>query len=463
MDSNLLSIIGMLICLAFSAFFSASETAYTSFNRSRMKTLAAEGNRRAALALRMADSYDQLLSTILVGNNIVNLSLSSIGTVMFVRLLTGTGAAPSAPAISTAVVTVVVLIFGEISPKSLAKDHAESLALAVAWPLRFFCIILTPVNALFALWKKLLSKIFKGKEDEAVTEGEVLTLVDEAHEDGSIDEYNKELIENIFEFDDLTAGEVATHRTDLVMLSGEDSMEEWDAVIRNSGFSRYPVYGEQVDDIVGILDVRTYLRLEDKSRESVMSRAVHPAYFVPENVKLDVLFRNMKARRETVAVVLDEHGGMTGIVTMTDLIECLLGEFHPEPDGEPLPVPEFEQQSDTVWLVRGDALLADVNKKLGTAIAEDEADTLSGYILGLKGTIPEDGTSFELDTDELHIRTLQIKDHTVERAELTIRSAKPEDEEAAATAAVGTVTEPPAGDNTPESGSGDARDGSATE
>ena len=175
MDSNLLSIIGMLICLAFSAFFSASETAYTSFNRSRMKTLAAEGNRRAALALRMADSYDQLLSTILVGNNIVNLSLSSIGTVMFVRLLTGTGAAPSAPAISTAVVTVVVLIFGEISPKSLAKDHAESLALAVAWPLRFFCIILTPVNALFALWKKLLSKIFKGKEDEAVTEGEVLT------------------------------------------------------------------------------------------------------------------------------------------------------------------------------------------------------------------------------------------------------------------------------------------------
>ncbi len=426
-DGSLFSIIGIVICLAFSAFFSASETAYTSFSRSRMKTLAAEGNKKAALAMRLADSYDKLLSTILVGNNIVNISASSIATVLFVRVLTDTSIAASAPAISTAVITVVVLIFGEISPKSLAKEHAEGVAMAVARPLYVLCIILTPVNALFMLWKKLLSKVFKGKAEDTVTEGEVLTLVDEAHEDGSIDEYNKELIENIFEFDDLTAGEIATHRTDLVMLSVEDSMEEWEAVINNSRFSRYPVYGERVDDIVGILDARAYFRLEDKSRETVFAQAVSPAYFVPENVKLDVLFRNMKSKREFVSVVLDEHGGTTGIVTMTDLIECLLGEFSTEPSGEEVAEPEFEQIGDAVWLVRGDALISDVNKKLGTAIDEDEADTLSGYILGLNGTIPEDGTTFELETEALHIRALRIQDHTVERAELTIKP--PHDEQ----------------------------------
>ena len=420
-DGSLLSIIGIVICLAFSAFFSASETAYTSFNRSRMKTLAAEGSKKAALALRLADSYDKLLSTILVGNNIVNISASSIATVLFVRLLTDTSISASAPAISTAVITVVVLIFGEISPKSLAKEHAGGLAIAFARPLQVLCVILTPVNALFMLWKRLLSKIFKGKAEDTVTEGEVLTLVDEAHEDGSIDEYDKELIENIFEFDDITAGEIATHRTDLVMLSEEDDMEAWDEVINHSRFSRYPIYREQVDNIVGILDARAYFRLEDKSRDTVYSQAVRQAYFVPENVKLNVLFRNMKNMREHVAVVLDEHGGTTGIVTMTDLIECLLGEFHTEiEDGEAVE-PEFEQTGDAVWLVRGDALISDVNKKLGTEIDEDEADTLSGYILGLKGTIPEDGTAFELETDELHIRVLRIQDHTVERAELTIK------------------------------------------
>lgn len=428
-DGSLPGIIGILVCLIFSAFFSSSETAYTSFSRTKMKNLAAEGKKKAALALRLSESYDKLLSTILVGNNIVNIAMSSIATILFINLLINTSAASYATAISTAVITVVVLIFGEISPKSLAKDHPEAIAMAYAPFLKFLCWILTPINGLFMLWKKLLSKIFKSKTVDTVTEGEVLTLIDEAHEDGSIDEYNKELIENIFDFDDLTAGEIATHRTDLIMLSMEDTAEEWDEVINNSRFSRYPVYGERVDDIVGILDARAYLRLDNKERTYVMEAAVRPAYFIPENVKLDVLFRNMKDAKEFFAVVLDEHGGMNGVVTMNDLIECLVGEFNNEPTAEEEPEPEFVQVDDSCWIVRGDALISDVNKKIGTSIDEDEADTLSGYILGLKGEIPEDGTTFEIETETLIIKALVIKDHTVEKAELSIKVPSDEDED----------------------------------
>ena len=252
-DGSITKLIIMLVCLAFSAFFSASETAFTSANHTKLKNLSSEGSKRASLVLKLLDNYDKLLSTILVGNNIVNILLSSVATLWFIDLLTDTNWISAASAISTAVITVVVLIFGEISPKSLAKDKPDRFAMAVAPFLQFISVILTPVNFLFMQWKKLLVLIFKPAEEEAVTEGEVLTLLDEAHEDGSIDEYNKELIENIFDFDDLSAGEIATHRTELTTLSMDESMEEWDAIIQSSNFSRYPVCGEDIDDIIGMI------------------------------------------------------------------------------------------------------------------------------------------------------------------------------------------------------------------
>ncbi len=429
-------LIGIIVCLVLSAFFSASETAFTSFNRTKMKTLAADGKKSAALAVKLAENYDKLLSTILVGNNIVNITMSSLATLLFIDLLTGTSAANSAAAISTVIITIVVLIFGEITPKSLAKDHPEGLAMAFVHPLQVLCFFLTPINALFMLWKKMISKVFKSTSVDTVTEGEVLTLIDEAHEDGSIDEYNKELIENIFDFDDLTAGEIATHRTDLMLLSVEDTIEEWDEIINNSRFSRYPIYGERVDDIIGILDARAYLRLENRDKDTVFDTVVRPPYFIPENVKLDVLFRNMKESKEFFAVVLDEHGGTSGVVTMNDLIECLVGEFNTAETTEEEIEPEFVQTAESTWVVRGDALISDVNKKLNIAIDEEEAeaDTLSGYVLGLKGTIPEDGSTFEIETDALVIKALQIKDHTVEKAEIFIKPTPSEDAEAEAPA-----------------------------
>ena len=426
-DGSTLKIVIMIVLIAFSAFFSASETAYTSFNRAKMKNLASEGNKRAVRALKLADNYDKLLSTILVGNNIVNISLSSIATIFFVECLAETTLASAAAGISTAVITVVVLIFGEISPKSLAKDHAEGLAMAIVGILRFFCIILMPINCIFMLWKKLLTKIFKAKAVDTVTEGELLTLVDEAHEDGSIDEYNKELIENIFDFDDLSAGEIATHRTELTLLDISDDMEEWDKAIVNSRYSRYPIYGESVDDIIGILDARGYLRLEDKSRENVMATVVSPAYFVPEAVKADVLFKNMREHKESLAIVLDEYGGLYGIVTTTDLVECLVGEFT-QPDDDEEEIEAIEILSDESWRIAGSASISEVEEAIGIKFEDIDSDTFSGFILGLYGSVPEDGASFELSTDTLDIHIEDIKDHKVGRAVITLRHEETEDE-----------------------------------
>ena len=426
-DGSTFYIIVMIVLVALSAFFSASETAYTSFNRNKMKNLAAEGNKRAASALKLSDNYDKLLSTILVGNNIVNISLSSLATIFFIECLAETSLASAAAGISTAVVTIVVLIFGEISPKSVAKEHAEGFAMAIASVLRCLVFILMPINAIFMLWKKLLSKIFKAKEFDTVTEGEVLTLVDEAHEDGSIDEYNKELIENIFDFDDLSAGEIATHRTELTLLDISDDMEEWDKAIVNSRYSRYPIYGESVDDIIGILDARGYLRLEDKSRENVMATVVSPAYFVPEAVKADVLFKNMREHKESLAIVLDEYGGLYGIVTTTDLVECLVGEFTQTDDDEEV-VETIEILSEESWRIAGSASISEVEEAIGIKFEDIDSDTFSGFLLGLYGSVPEDGASFELSTDTLDIHIEEIKDHKVDRAVITLRHEDSEHE-----------------------------------
>lgn len=426
-DGSLLKIILMLIFLAFSAFFSSSETAFTSFNHTKMKNLAAEGNKKAALVLKMSENYDKLLSTILVGNNIVNIALSSIATIWFMELLVSTPVAHYYSAISTIVITVVVLIFGEISPKSLAKDKPDRFCMAIAPFLRLLVGILTPINFLFMLWKKLLTKIFKPAEEEAVTEGELLTLVDEAHEDGSIDEYDKELIENIFDFDDLSAGEIATHRKDMTMLANEDSVEEWDRAINNSRFSRYPVYGENVDDIIGILDAREYFRLEDKSRESIFENAIKPAYFVPEAVKADVLFRNMKTNKESLAIVLDEYGGVRGIVTFTDLVECLVGEFA-ETNEDEEPIEQILQLEENQWQIYGSALISEVEDALDIELSDADSDTFGGFVLGLYGSIPEDGSTFDLSTETLDIQILDIQDHRIERTIVTIKQPESEEE-----------------------------------
>ena len=420
-------IIIILICLIGSAFFSGTETAFTSFNRAKMKTLADDGNKKAALSLDIADNYDKMLTTLLIGNNIVNILLSSMATLLCIDLLSKIDKQDLAATLSTVATTIIVLIFGEITPKVLAKEHSIGFTMGVAPIIKFLMIVLTPFNFLFSLWKKVLSKIFKAQTIDTVTEGEVLTLVDEAHEDGSIDEYGKEVIENIFDFDDISAAEIATHRTDLTVLFSEDPIEEWDKIIVNSRFSRYPICGENIDDIIGILDARAYLRLEEKTKETVMESAVVPAYFVPENVKADVLFHNMRDKKESIAIVLDEYSGVCGIVTMTDLIECLIGEIEEESEEETvLPI---EKIADNAWYIMGSALISDVEEELGIVMEDADSETFSGFVLGLYGSIPEDGSTFELSTETIDIDIKEIKDHKIEKALVVLKVKEDSGEE----------------------------------
>lgn len=427
-DGSSTKIIVMLICLVFSAFFSATETAFTSANQTKLKNLAAEGSRRAARVIKMSEDYDKLLSTILVGNNIVNILLSSMATLLFVDLLAGTPRAGAASAVSTVIVTVVVLLFGEISPKSLAKRRPEYFAMTVAPILNFIGIILTPVNLIFVLWRKLLNLIFKPGEVDTVTEGEVLTLVDEAHEDGSIDEYNKALIENIFDFDDLTAAEIATHRTELTTLAKDGTDEEWEEIIQHNRFSRIPVYGEDVDDIIGVLDTREYFRLEDKSRESLLENALRPAYYVPESVKADVLFRNMKKNKESMAIVLDEYGGLFGVITFTDLVQCLVGDFS-EDDEEGEEIAPIVQLEENTWQINGTVAVSELEEAIGITLEECESDTFGGFVLGIYGSIPDDDTTFELETEQMYIKVTGIKEHRIEQATVTVKKPADEDSE----------------------------------
>ena len=419
----------MLVCLVFSGFFSATETAYTSFSKTKMKTLAADGKKRAQRVLDQSENYDRLLSTVLVGNNIVNITLSSVSTMYFVALLANTSAKNMAATISTVVITIVVLLFGEISPKSIAKDHPEGFAMAVSGFLGFLIVILTPVNAIFMLWKKLLSKIFKPNEDNTVTEGELLTLVDEAHEDGSVDEYSKELIENIFDFDDISAGEIATHRTEITMLASDATIEEWEEIISNSRFSRYPVFGEDVDDIIGVLNAREYFRLEEKTKEAIFENAVKPAYFVPEGVKADVLFRNMKKNKEFLAIVLDEYGGVRGIITFTDLVECLVGEFSETEEGKETAEPIIVLEENK-WEINGSVAISDIEDALEIKLEDCDSDTFNGYVLSIHGAIPEDGATFTVETDIMDIEVIEFLDHKIEKAIITMKSKEEEEEDA---------------------------------
>ena len=420
----------MLVCLIGSAFFSGTETAFTSANKTKLKNLAEEGSKRASLVLDISDKYDKLLTTLLVGNNIVNILLSSMATLMCIDLLTKIDKASLASTVSTIATTVIVLIFGEISPKALAKEHAEGFAMGVAPIIRFLMIVLAPINAIFSLWKKLLTKIFKSNNDDTVTEGELLTLVDEAHEDGSINEYDKELIENIFDFDDISAGEIATHRTDLTFLNMDQTVEEWDHIVKNSRFSRYPICGESIDDIVGVLNAREYLRLEEKTRDTIFEKAVTAPYLVPQSAKADVLFRNMREKKESFAIVLDEYSGVHGIITLTDLLECLVGQIDDNPEtAEEEAIPSVEQIEENKWRVLGSALISEVEEALSIEIADADSDTFSGFALGLYGAIPDDGTTFELSTEQMDIVIEEIKDHKIEKALVSL--VLPEDEEEA--------------------------------
>lgn len=391
MDNSLVyQILILALLILGSAYFSATETAFSALNKIRIKNLANDGDKRAKLTLELSENYDKLLSTILIGNNIVNITATSVATVLFVKYMGDVGAT-----VSTAVMTVLVLIFGEISPKSLAKESPESFAMFSAPILRVMLTILAPLNFLFMLWKKLLSKIFKVKEDRGITEEELITIVEEAAQDGGIDVQEGELIRSAIEFDDIEVVDVLTPRIDIEAVPDTADEKEVKEVFKRSGYSRLPVYEGSTDNIIGVINQKDFYNRDDK--ESVKS-IIKPVIVTTESTKISKLLKLLQKQKSHMAVVTDEYGGTLGIVTMEDIIEELVGEIWDEHDEI---INEFEQIEENKYRI---VCSANLTKMLKLFDKDEEFDmsTVSGWVIfEFGGIIPNEGDSF--DYENLHI------------------------------------------------------------
>ena len=398
------SILAMVFCVIMSAYFSATETAFSSLNKTRLKALSEKGNKKADLALSLEEKYDKLISTILIGNNIVNITLASIGTLMFVKIMQGDQDAGAT--LSTIVVTVTVLIFGEITPKSIAKDSPEKFAMFSAPFLRFLMVVLTPINFLFSQWKKLISKIFKVSEDTKMSQEELLLLVEEVQQEGSIDESEGELLKNAIEFRDQVAEDILTHRTDLEAVSVDTDKEEVARVFTQSRFSRLLVYEENIDNIVGVLNIKDFYMnsgITDKPLQEVMT----PPIFIHQSEKIRDLLNQLRAAKTHIAVVIDEYGGTLGIVTMEDILEELVGEIWDEHDE----VQEsFKALSENTYLADCMVNLDEFADCFDVEI-ESESVSLGGWVMEQLGGIPEVGENFTYEN--LHITVTELDAHRV--------------------------------------------------
>lgn len=384
--------IGQIILIAAllmgSAFFSATETAFSSLNHARLRALAEQGSKRAAKTLKLADRYDELLSTILIGNNVVNIAMSSISTLLFVKLLADMGAT-----VSTIVLTVIVLIFGEITPKSLAKEAPERFAMRVTPLVNALCLLLKPVNLLFGLWKKLLKKIIPVKEDRRLTQDELITLVEEAEEGGSMDKEDSELVRSAIEFGELSVEDILTPRVRIEGIEADADTKEAQELFLQTGYSRLPVYEGSLDAIIGVLHQKDLYKAMSERKRVALREIMKTPVYVPQSSAIDDLLRLMQKKKCQLAVVTDEYGGTMGIVTMEDILEELVGEIWDEHDE----IEEsFRETGENEWTIRGDADVQDWCERFGLTI-ETDAVTVGGYVMERQEKVPEPGECFEQD------------------------------------------------------------------
>ena len=412
--SNTMTLIGILVILVFcSSFFSATETAYSSINKIKLKNMASAGSRKAQKALELADGYDRLLSTILVGNNVVNILASSLATVLFVQNL---GFGDAGVSLSTAVMTIVILIFGEISPKSIAKETPEKFAMAVAGVIGFIQTLLTPINFLFSLWKKLLSMMFKVENDDSMTQEELLTIVEEAQNEGDLEAHESDLICAAIEFNDLDVKDILTPRVDVIAVDVTDSLDEIELMFRNNNFSRLPVYENSIDNIVGVIHEKDFYNLYYNHMGTFKSITQTLLYTSP-HVKISSLLKQLQSSKTHMAVVLDEYGGTAGIITLEDILEELVGEIYDEHDQ----VKEYYKELDpNTYLIECDMDLDDMFEFFGL---EDEEDydfiTVSGWVMDRLGRIPAAGDSF--DYKKLHVTVLSMAGKRVDKVQVILK------------------------------------------
>ena len=429
-------VILQIVLIAVNAIFACAEIAVISMSETKLEKLEEDGNRRARLLRKLTAIPARFLATIQVAITLSGFLGSAFAANAFAgRLTAGLAKAgirmPEGVAIVviTIILSYVTLVFGELVPKRLAMKNPEKISLDLAGLLYFVSVIFFPLVALLTVSTNGVLRLFgidPNADDEAVTEEEIRMMVDAGSEKGTIDEDEQEMIQNVFEFDDLSVDEICTHRKDVVILYMEDSLEEWQQQIHQSRHSRFPVCRETADHVVGILDAKDFFRLNGTSKEEIMEQAVDPAYFVPGSLKADVLLRNMKKTGRYFAVVLDEYGGMDGIISLRDLIEQLVGDLVEE--DEVARPDEIVRITDTTWKIQGSASLDDVAEELHVSLPVDEYDTFGGYIFGVLGSVPDDGSRFELDSDGLHIRVLRVRGHRVEGSIVTRLPEKEEQE-----------------------------------
>ena len=427
MENSILFMILLQVSLILlNAVFASAEIAVISINDAKLARMAAEGDKRAVRLARLTSQPARFLATIQVAITLSGFLGSAFAAENFsdglVNWLVGLGVgipAATLDAIAVVIITLILsyftLIFGELVPKRVAMRKAESLALGISGLISAIAKLFAPIVWFLTASTNAVLRLLgidPNAEEETVSEEEIRMMVDVGTQKGTIYHEEKQFIQNVFEFDDLTAGEIATHRTDLTILWQEESMEEWASTIHNSRHTRYPVCGESADDVVGILNAKDYFRLTDRSRETVMEQAVETPYFVPDSVKADVLFRNMKGSCHPLAVVLDEYGGMTGIVTINDLVEQLVGDLGEE-DVCRSDFPLIEAVDSGTWKIRGEAPLEEVAQVLGVTLPCEDFDTFNGLIFGAMATIPEDGATIEVETAGLVIRVTEIRNHQV--------------------------------------------------
>lgn len=432
-----------VVLIALNAVFSCAEIAVISVNETKLENMAAEGNKKAQRLFKLTREPARFLSTIQIAITLAGFLGSAFAADTFSDPLVDWLIAMGAPVARgtldtialifiTLVLSYFTLIFGELVPKRIAMKKTESIALGLSGIISVISELFRPIVALLSVSTNAVLRLLHidpEDEEENVSEDDIIMMLAAGSKSGSIDEEDREFIQNVFEFDDITAGDIATHRTDITLLSTEDSDSDWKDTIYNSRYNLYPVCNESADDIFGVLNAKDYFRLDDRSRESVMKDAIRPAYFVPETVKADVLFRSMRANGFSMAVVLDENGGMVGIVTMSDLLEELVGDINDEDDSSTDGEPHIEKTGDNSWIVTGNVLLEDLEDATGADLENDDFDTITGLVFSTLDMIPEDGAQdITADACGLHVHVTYIQAHQVFRASVSRIIENPDDD-----------------------------------
>ena len=419
-DGSMTLWVALVVLVALSAFFSASETAFSSLNQIRLKSRAEDGDSSAARVLAMAEQYDKLLSTILIGNNIVNIAAASIGTILFTQML----GAERGATMSTIVLTIIVLIFGEVTPKSLAKELPEKVATAVSPFLVLLMALMTPLTWLFSQWKRLLRHFIRSTEEDTITEGELMTKVSEAENDGELTDRESQLIRSAIEFDDVEVEEILTPRVDVVAVEDDISLEELAQTFAESGYSRLPVYHDTVDNIIGVVHEKDFYIARLK-KSVTMEDLIAPTLNTTGSTQISQLLRTLREQHHHMAVVVDEYGGTEGIITLEDILEELVGEIWDEHDEA---TEDFRQQSDGSWLVSGSASVDDLYETLG--LPEDAAidsNPVNGLVQEKTHHLPKVGDHFQLnDYEGVVTRTARRR---VTEVRFTHTAPAPQDDE----------------------------------